>query len=223
MTKSYMVEEGVYNIPLILSKSLEPRHDQLQKILLAAQRRLRTFAVQNGWGNLAKERFADRAEIYDDKGKFDLMVIKLCDLNPSTKVPKTACCVLEKKVLISVSPELYSQIYPEGVEEKSFEKLLTHEMAHRLHIRILDGDEDAMGPIWFFEGFAIHTAGQFENYNPKMEPTEIWKVVKRAKRGSYKKYGAVFRHFLKKASIQELIEHAGHEDFPKWLQGIEHN
>lgn len=220
MEKPYMIEDGVYRIPLILPESLESKRNELEQTLLAAQRHLRTFAIQNGWGDLIKESFADSAEIYDCKDKFDLMVIKLCDLDPSTKVPKTTCSGLEKRVLISVSPLLYSQIYPEGIEEKSFEKLLTHEMAHRLHIRILDGEEDAMGPIWFFEGLAIYAAGQFENYNPKMEPIEIQKIVESTKRESYKKYVAVLRYFLKKVSIQELVEHARDKDFVKWLRQI---
>ena len=50
---------------------------------------------------------------------------------------------------MSVSPKVYSQIYTEGIEEKSFEKLITHEMVHSLHIRILNGNEEAAGPICF--------------------------------------------------------------------------
>jgi len=121
---------------------------------------------------------------------------------------------------MSVSPTLYSRIYPEGIENKSFEKLITHEMAHRLHVRILNGNESAMGPLWFFEGFAIYAADQFGNYT--LEPAEIWQIVRNTKRGSYKKYGAVFRYFLKRISIHELIEHAGQEDFLKWLRQMEH-
>ena len=93
-------------------------------------------------------------------------------------------------------------------------------MAHRLHIRILEGDEDAMGPIWFYEGFAIYAAGQFETFS--LDSTEIWKIVRSTERESYRKYGAVFRYFLKMVSIRELIEHAGKDDFQEWLQQIEH-
>lgn len=222
MEKPKMIEEGVYKIPLVLPKSLESQRHELEQTLLAAQRRLQAFAIEYGWSNLIKESFADRAEIYDNKNKFDQTFLKLHGENLSTKLPKTVSAALEKRIFISVSPELYSQNYPEGVEEKSFEKLITHEMAHRLHIRILNGNENDMGPIWFFEGFAIYAAGQFKNYNPQIEPKEIWEIVKSTKRGSYKNYGVVFHYFLKKNSIQELIEQAGREDFFKWLQKIEH-
>jgi hypothetical protein len=55
-----------------------------------------------------------------------------------------------------------------------FEKLLTHEMAHRLHIRILDGSEEAMGPVWFY-GALIDNSADFM-HNAVME------TVRRAKR-----------------------------------------
>lgn len=220
MEKLKMIEEGVYRSPLVLPKSLEPQRNVLEKVLVAAQRRLRNFAVQNGWSDLVKESFADRAEIYDDQDKFIQAVIKITGEDPSTEFPKAFSACLERRIFMSVSPELYSRIYPEGIEDKSFEKLITHEMAHRLHIRILNGNENAMGPLWFFEGFVIYAAGQFENYT--LEPAEIWEIVRSTKRGGYKKYGAVFRHFLKRASIHELIEHAGQEDFLKWLRQMEH-
>lgn len=215
-----MIEEGVYKIPLLLPKSLEPQKDRLEETLLSAQRRLRSFAVRNGWDDFVSDRLADRAEIYDDKDAFDQAFCRLCDVEPTKKLPMTYSATSERGVFIAVSPELYAQNYPEGIEEKSFEKLITHEMAHRLHIRILEGDEDAMGPIWFYEGFAIYAAGQFEKFS--LESTEIWKIVRSTERGSYRKYGAVFRYFLKMVSIRELIEHAGKDDFLRWLNQLEH-
>lgn len=221
MEKPKIIEEGVYKSPLVLPKSLGSQRHELEQTLLAAQRRLRSFAIQYGWSDLIKESFADRAEIYDDKNKFDQRFLKLHGEDLSTKLPKAVSAALEKRVLISVSPELYSQNYPDGIEEMSFEKLITHEMAHRLHIGILNGNEDAMGPIWFFEGFAMYAAGQFENYNPTMEPTKIWEIARSVNRGSYKKYAIVFRYFLGKTPIQKLIDHTGHGDFLKWLEEIE--
>ena len=40
----------------------------------------------------------------------------------------------------------------DGDEENAFEKLLAHEMAHRLHIRILNGNENAMGQYGSMKG-----------------------------------------------------------------------
>lgn len=216
MTQVRMIADGVYEIPLVLPESLELRRDALRHELINAQRRLRDFASRNGWGQFTNESFAQRAEIYDDQRRFAQALLKRAEADPSTELPNTVSAALEKDILMSVSSEVYSRIYPEGIEEKSFEKLIAHEMAHRLHIRILGGDEDAMGPIWFFEGFAIYAAGQFEDTS--MQPDEIWQVVNEKGRGSYRKYSAVIRYFLKRVSIQEMVKRAGDKNFLDWLR-----
>ena len=198
--------------------SLEPQRNEFERTLVAAQKRLKDFAKKNGWEAFIKESFVDRAEIFDNKNNFDQAFLKLHGEDPSTKLPKTVSVALEKKIFIAVSPKLYRQNYPEGIEEKSFEKLITHEMAHRLHIRILNGDEHAMGPIWFFEGFAIYAAGQFEKSQAKLNSTEIWEIIKEQERKSYKNYSFVFRYFLTRVSINDLVERAGKKDFLDWLR-----
>ena len=204
-------------IPLELPKSLESQRHELEQTLLSAQRRLRSFAVQYGWDDLIIESFADHAEIYDDKNKFDQRFLKLHGEDLSIKLPKTVSAALEKRVFISVSPELYSQNYPQGIEEKSFEKLITHEMAHRLHIRILNGDENAMGPIWFYEGFAMFAANQFSKSDIHLNKDEIIEIMNNPERGSYLKYAYVFRYFTEKIPLHELINEAKNENFNEWL------
>ena len=121
-------------------------------------------------------------------------------------------------MLMSVSPELYRSLYPQGDEESTYEKLLTHEMAHRLHIRILGGNEEAMGPVWFYEGFALYAAGQFERIASHLTAAEIWDVVNAEERGDYRQYATLFRHFLDKAPLQQLIDMAGQVGFVDWLR-----
>jgi hypothetical protein len=134
------------------------------------------------------------------------------------ELPETYCAALEQGILMSVSPELYQRLYPEGDEGQAFEKLLTHEMAHRLHIRILDGNEEAMGPVWFFEGFALYAAAQFEQSLPALSAAGIWEIVGAEERGDYRRYAAVFRSFLGKASLQQLVGMAGKAEFVDWLR-----
>ena len=214
-------KEGIYSVPVILPLSLESRRNEFSNITITAQKRLRDFSIKNGWGDLVKENFMERVEIYDDKDKFDQTLIEVFHSDPSFKVPKTYSAVLENKILIAVSPELYSRNYPDGNEDRSYEKLMIHEIAHRLHVRILNGNEEAMGPVWFFEGFAIYAAAQFENKEEKLNTDEIWKIVNSTDRGSYKKYNTVFRYFLQKTSIHELIDHAGDDDFIGWLKKLD--
>ncbi len=214
------ISEGVFDIPIQLEGSLEEQRGALRETLLAAQQRLARFAIEHGWREHIQAPFPKLARFYDDKARFDHDLLEFCELDTSIELPKTYCAALEKGVLISVSPDLYRELFPAGQEDSAFEKLLTHEMAHRLHIRILKGDEDAMGPVWFYEGFALHTASQFEKTAPVMEADAIWEVVGAEERGDYRQYATVFRYFLEKTSIHELVERAGKEEFARWLKQI---
>ena len=214
------IEHGVYNIPIQLADSLETQRPLLQSTFIAAQRRLRDFAQNHNWQMHMKEPFAKLFCVYADKPSFDYNLLKTCGLDTGIELPSTYCAALEQDVLMSVSPDLYRTLYPEGDEVNAFEKLLTHEMAHRLHIRILGGDENAMGAVWFYEGFALYAAGQFENNAPILSTSEIWDIVNDPERGSYKRYASVFQYFAGKASIQQLIEMAVKVEFFDWLQHI---
>ncbi len=159
----------------------------------------------------------DSVMIFEDKNIFNKTILKLVDADTSMKLPDTFCAALENRTLVSVSPEFYTKAYPEGIEDQSFEKLLTHEIAHRLHIRILNGDEEAMGPIWFYEGFAIYVANQFAESNIVLNREEMIQIMKEPERGSYLKYNYIFRYFVTKMSLKELILKAKNENFNEEL------
>lgn len=214
------IEDGIYEVPIQLAESLESQRPILQKTFLAAQRRLRNFAQKFNWQHHTQEPFAKLFHVYADKASFDHNLLDICGLDTTIELPATYCAALEQGVLMSVSPELYRTLYPEGDEEYAFEKLLTHEMTHRLHIRILNGDENAMGAVWFYEGFALYAAGQFEKNAPRLNDTEIWDIVNDPERGSYRRYASVFQYFVTKTSIQQLVENAAKDDFLDWLKEI---
>lgn len=221
MAEFIKMEDGVFKVPLILTPDLEPRRDFFESEYLGAQRMVRAFAKKHGWEALTDEPFMDKVEIYGNKPDFDERMIELTGADPATSLPATYSAGLEGRVLIAISPEIYWENYADGREEGAHEKLLAHEIFHRLHVRILKGDEDAMGPIWFFEGFAIYACGQFAHNAPELSEEEIWKIVNSKERGSYKKYATVIRHFLKKRTIEELVGQAGKPDFIKWLKNKE--
>lgn len=210
----------ISDVPLTLSVSLEPQRALLEQALQDAARRLASFAGRCGWQAYVKEGFCDSAEIYDSKEAFDATLLELCGYPPDTKLPETYSAALEKRILIAVSPEIYAKNYPQGIEEASYEKLLCHEMAHRLHIRILGGDEDAMGPVWFFEGFAIYASGQFEANSRLLEIKEIEAIISNPERGDYRLYGALLRTLLRFTSIQDLVERAGGMDFTLYVRKL---
>jgi hypothetical protein len=210
-----MIERGVYHIPLTLSPSLESLRDELTTDLMNAQRRLRNFARRYEWGLNIEPCFAKRAEIYDDQRTFIGALLNSAGADPSTTLPDTVSAALENGIFMSVSPALYRSIYPQGIEQHAFEKLITHEMAHRLHIRILHGNEDSMGPLWFFEGFAIYAADQFDHV--EMNTDEILAVIHDEVRGNYLKYGAAIRYFLRRIPLDVMVDHAAQNDLVDWL------
>lgn len=210
------IENGVFAFPLILPTSLENKRSGIEKSILTAQKMIVEFAQQHGWADFARESFADQAEIFASQDDFLARLRQMFGMEIGQHLPKTVVAGLENRILMAVSAEEYHRIFPEGQEEHAFEKLLAHEIGHRLHVRILQGNEEAMGPIWFFEAFAIYAAGQFEKV--KLSREEIKTTIAGTERGSYLKYGAVIRFLLQHYSLQNLVNRAGDPDFSHQLQ-----
>lgn len=189
---------------LQLTPSLEPERPALTAALEAANQRLARFAHTHGWEGLVQEPFYDRVEFYDQKPAYDRRLRELTGLQG--EIPPTYVAALEQRVLVAVSPALYRQLVPQGDEPDAFEKLLCHELAHRLHIRILEGDEEAMGPIWFFEGFAVYASDQFTDAS--LSKPELWQVVTSQERGSYRSYRAVMNYLVSRTDLPELVQWA---------------
>lgn len=213
-----MSEKYIFDLPLCLPSSLESKRSLFEKNLIDSQKRLKKFAIHYGWKNHLEESFADKVILFDDRKNFKEHLINHCDLDSSIEIPETYSAGLENRILFAVSPQLYEEGYPQGIEAHYYEKLLCHEMIHRLHVKILAGDEEKMGPIWFFEGFAIFGSNQFENTNIEISESEIWDTMTDDKRGDYRKYGAILRYWLKKKSLQELVYYAGSDKLYDWLK-----
>lgn len=211
------IEEGVFNVPLILSDSLIQQEGTLKKTIIQAQKNIMKFAKKNNWESLINSSFIKRVEIYDSQAGLIKGLIKNFDLDPFITLPKELSAVLEDEILMSISPNVYKELFPiEGNDSNGFERLLTHEIAHRLHIRILDGKEELMGPTWFFEGFAIFVAKQFPEFTCSKEI--IWDIIENEKEVSYKYYAPIFRYLISHISIVDLINHAGNNNFINWLK-----
>lgn len=204
-------------IPLILPGSLENRRTEFRNYINSSIQNIKIFADKYGWIDLTEDRFMDSVMIFDNKSEFNIALLKLINAGTLIQLPETYCGALEKRTLIAVTPEIYTKVYPEGVELNSYEKLLTHEIAHQLHIRILEGDENSMGPVWFYEGFAIFAADQFTDSDIKLTKDEMAKIMLSEERNSYIKYNYIFRYFAKRFPLKELILKAKDESFSEEL------
>jgi len=203
--------------PLLLAEDLEVRREYFETVLRAAEQRLLRFSRRHDWSHLLAEPFYNGVEIYSDKRLFDKRLIQLYSLTPDTPLAKTFSATLEQRCLVAVSPELYRANYPEGSGPGSYEKLLTHELAHHLHIRILDGVEDEMGPIWFFEGFAVVAAGQFARDRSGITASQIKEYLEdETERKSYRMYGRIIRYLLRRWTLPELVNQARSPGFTAW-------
>jgi hypothetical protein len=212
------IELGPNKFNLVLPSSLDNQRDELEENLRAGYEIIADFATRHGWTHLMADSYVDHAIVFDSKHGFDEFIIELLGAPRETKLPLSFVAGLERRIYTAVSPELYKALVPKLVEHNFYSRLFAHEIAHRLHIRVLNGNEEAMGPIWFFEGFAVLAAGQLEDF--VISEAEIWRVVERKDRGDYRAYGATLRYFLKKTTLQDLVARAGDAEFSDWLRSL---
>ena len=215
-----MINHNKHRFLLKLSDSLEKDRMFFMNVINSAQENINLFAKKQSWEIFTQESFFDEVMIFDSKSLLNSTVVEITNSDPTMDLPEKFSGCLENRILAVLSPELYSKIYPEGNEENSFQKLLEHEIAHRLHVRILIGDEDAMGPIWFYEGFAIYVSDQFKESLSTLSKEEMWEIVNMSKRISYQKYGFFFKYLLQHVSLQEMVKKAGKVGFDQWIYQI---
>ncbi len=177
--------------------------EQFQDTYTRASKRLSLFYSNHKLdNNTDSTHLIEKVEIYSNKNTFDKKLIQLSQ-GKMTSVPKTFVGLSDKKILRVVSWPVYKEIHPNDSLE-DYEKVLTHEIAHQLHVRLLNGKESLMGPIWFFEGFAVLAANQYEDF--EVNDSDKIEVVLNPERGNYKSYGSVMRKLVKLKPLSELIK-----------------
>ena len=216
------LEDGIFDVPIMLSAPQKKKEEFYRQTSIDAQQKINNFAKKHNWYNLVQESFIDKIEIYDRQEDLYQRLRGLHNLEDDFQLPDTICAFLEKKILAVVTPELYAKIYPQGQETDCYTKLFVHEIAHRLHIRILKGDEEKMGPQWFFEGFAIYVADQFANSTLQLSSDRMKKIVSAKEQADYETYKAVFCYYLDSYPLNKLLSDAGKEDFvEEYIKSIE--
>lgn len=183
---------------------------EFEKSFANAKNRLTVFAKENGWESLIDAKsFIEKVEVFPTKGEFD-NALKTLSNGQMKSVPKNFVAVMDNRILRVVSWKTYQQVHPSETLQ-DYEKLLTHEMAHQLHVDILKGNENKMGPVWFYEGFAVLAAQQYESF--KADSKSMSEAISNAERGNYKVYGSILRKILKTKSLSTLVEEASKANF----------
>jgi hypothetical protein len=187
-----------------------------------AEEIVRAFAAEHGWEEHAARRAFDSVEIVADREALWARVLELYEAPDDTPLPdQPPVAALEARVLLAVTEEEYARAHPEYArEDESFAKLLAHEILHRLHIAIV-GDEEKMGPRWFYEGFAVVASGQrFDAGLTYATAAEALAGTRETDALAYRRYAAALRFFLRCASIEELVDRAWREDFERDLESM---
>lgn len=205
--------------PMTLAPTLQSRQAEFRCAYRRAELRLRRFAATHGWSAFVERPFVDRLRVVEDGREFEEALRELCAVPEDFVVPRSYSGALEKGTLLAKTPERFAADYPEGMEDGAWEKLLCHEMAHRLHVRILEGDEEAMGPIWFFEGFALVAAEQFAADGAEGEEDVIRSVLETRTRGSYRRYAGVLRRLMETTALGDMVRAAREPSFGEELLG----
>lgn len=202
---------------LTCSRALYHRRGEFAEKVKKADSIVREFASSHGWEKHMERPTFTSVRIYStQKSLWDetRKIIGSSEKHPPTDGFSALICEWR---LMAVTPEEYERLRPEyaGIED-GWIKLLAHEMAHELHNQLV-GDEDRMGPQWFYEGFAMHVAGQHFDRPAISSLGRALEATHSESRGSYAEYVAAFEFFRRQVGLEKMIMQAGSPDFESWL------
>jgi len=182
-------------------------------------RSLRTivaFSAANDLGVHDARQFFSRAVVYGSKVSFDAMMRASPGWPKDKAVPRTFVGVGVGREFRVVTWAEYRRVHPDASHD-DYQRLVTHELTHLFHIAVLGGDEDKMGPVWFYEGFACLVAGQYAD--AVLPPADTLREVLASRtRGSYRTYVAMLRVLASKGPIRELVRRASQPGFNHWAE-----
>lgn len=202
---------------LVLPAGEQHRYGWYVEQVVAAHEAVTTFAASHGWADRVEVWF-DRVEVFDDQLALWSRLRSEFGLSSDAPIPTTALAgSLEGRVLRVVTPVEYARVQPcYGTAPGAFRRLLAHELAHRLHIAVLGGAEDLMGPRWFFEGFAVVASGDLTN-TVTADAQNVTSHMRADGAGAYASYGAAVRFWAGRIPLPVLVARAGDDGFERWL------
>jgi hypothetical protein len=186
------------------------------------------FALAHGWRDHARAPTFDRVEVLPSG---DALWQRMCELS-GAQVPAPAAlptAVLEGGALLAVTEAENARLAPDyAALPDAWARLVGHEMAHRLHIALLEAEgrtEEAMGPRWFYEGFAVLASGQDFDVHADLAYADAAAALAGAADASdpahaYRRYAAALRYFAARAPLPELVARAGEPGFEDWLRTL---
>jgi hypothetical protein len=212
---------------LALTKDLEPQRAALAADVVGAYLTVNLFAAPHGWAAQAEPASFDRVEVFATPADLWQRLLVLADAPADTPLPAgPPSAGLEGRALVALSPAANRDLTPEfGTLPDAWRRLLAHEMVHRLHVAVLAAQgkpEDAMGPRWFYEGFAVVGSGQDFDTAAHLAYGDSAAALAGVRstedpRLAYQRYAAAVRWFARRAPLADLVARAGDPGFEDWL------
>lgn len=176
------------------------------------------------WGfHLEPGSLVRKVHVFADLPTARTTIAKIFGAKPED-LPETFGGLATSDQFFLASPALYrkthDKLYGAATwDDRTYHRLMVHELSHTAHAlyaaRVL-GDEEKMGPGWFFEGFACYSAGQFskEPALSKAEFTRLLAEVRQGKKAGYPAFARMVSTLAARVPVPELLRHAGDPNFP---------
>lgn len=198
---------------LTLPADLTFRKSEFAVSIVSASQIIFDFVSEMKWTKHLKKPLFKKTEIFHSE-KDMWKAIKSYTGEPNEELPIAGLsAAIEQDILFSITPSRFLKIRPEyNSVDNPWVRLLAHEMAHILHLRIA-GDENKMGPKWFFEGFALYVAGQIISNKKINTFEEAISAINDNSRSAYTSYFNAFDFFRRSIPVDELMEMSQRDDF----------
>ncbi|MGD9910734.1 MAG: hypothetical protein AB7U79_09100 [Candidatus Izemoplasmatales bacterium] len=193
--------------------------EAIEKSYLHAKTILKDFISVNHLPALGSLELIDEIIVFNKHSDFKKILISTLSMNKEDIQP-TCVGTIWKKTLYLMTKSYYFDHYASGIETFGYEKLIAHELAHAYHIHLLDGIEEKMGPVWFYEGFAIFASGQFASKIEKVSNQHLERILFSEDRMFYQLYGALFHELVVHEDLMSLVSDAANPHFSQSIYDL---
>lgn len=202
---------------LLVSPSSPAAEQAARASMDDAELLIASFAFSHDFGNAYSRGIAHEVQVFATKAEFDRFLQVTGEWPAQTQVPENVVSVFNNGRLLATAEADARRTNPAIDSHDAYVRILAHELVHGLHVAVLRGDKSAMGPRWFFEGFAVAAAGQFDEQ--QISAADYRAVIAGLPKADYRLFGATVRKLAQTHSYADLIERARKPGFDEWALG----